>query len=221
LGHDRDQALRAAAEVNAQLASALPGSFSFLPLSVTDLRQRFLDHHELVARSSLPTVSRYRAATQHLLDYVPAGGKLHAHELDAELFAIYLRKILVSPNGHANSVRRPLREKGIRFILETCRAMYAYAAKRRHLPPYAENPFAGVGSKRRWSQDRKPIFVFDESSEARFFQDLTPWSWPLQFLLAKTGLRPGEAVHLLIEELDLSGGWLAVRNKPEMGWCSE
>jgi integrase len=221
IGAEKNEAIRAAAEVNARLTSALPGTFSFVALSIEELRQRFLDHHELVAHSSLATVSRYRAATQHLVDYIRAGKKLRAHELDGEAFAIHLRKLWVSPNGHPNSARRPLREKGIRFILETCRAMYAYAAKRRHLPPYAENPFAGIGSKQRWSTDRKPIFVFDQNGESNFFQDLTPWFWPLQFLLAKTGLRPGEAVHLLIEDLDLPAGWLKVCNKPELGWCSK
>src|SRR5262249_6247915 len=34
----------------------------------------------------------------------------------------------------------------------------------------------------------------------------------------KTGLRVGELVHLLIEDVDLGGGWLHVRNKTELGW---
>src|SRR5262249_23762829 len=34
----------------------------------------------------------------------------------------------------------------------------------------------------------------------------------------KTGLRPGELAHLLIEDLDLDTGWLHVRGKPELGW---
>jgi integrase len=63
------EAARAAAEVNAQLTNRLPGMFSFVPVSVAELRQRFLDHHEHVARSSVATVRRYRAATQHLADY--------------------------------------------------------------------------------------------------------------------------------------------------------
>jgi integrase len=37
-------------------------------------------------------------------------------------------------------------------------------------------------------------------------------------MLAKTGMRLGELVHLLIEDLDLDKGWLIVRNKPELGW---
>ena len=34
----------------------------------------------------------------------------------------------------------------------------------------------------------------------------------------KPGLRSGESAHLLIEDLDLKGGWLTVCGKPELGW---
>ncbi|MBW3595719.1 MAG: tyrosine-type recombinase/integrase [Planctomycetes bacterium] len=44
------------------------------------------------------------------------------------------------------------------------------------------------------------------------------WSFPLHLTLAKTGLRIGEAAHLLIEDLDLESGWLRIRNKPDIGW---
>jgi integrase len=214
------EAARAAAEVNAQLANRFPSMFSFAPLSVAELRHRFLDHHEHVARSSVATVRRYRAATQHLADFGLSGGNvLLAHELDAERFVRHLRELRVSPNGHQNSRRRPLHDKGIRFILETCRSVYGFAAKKRHLPPYLENPFQGLGgSKLVRIEDSKPIFVFDDQSEAKFFRHADDWSFPIHFLLAKTGIRPGEATHLLIEELQLDSGWLQVQNKPELGW---
>ena len=40
----------------------------------------------------------------------------------------------------------------------------------------------------------------------------------IHFTLAKTGLRVGELTHLLIEDVDLTGGWLHIRNKPGLGW---
>lgn len=36
--------------------------------------------------------------------------------------------------------------------------------------------------------------------------------------LANTGVRPGEIVHALVEDIDLDARWLYVRNKPELGW---
>ena len=44
------------------------------PITVPELRRRFLDYHEHVLRSSLATVGRYRAATQHLEDFAAAAG---------------------------------------------------------------------------------------------------------------------------------------------------
>jgi len=219
VGTDEQVAARVAAETNAQLGSHLPTLFSFTPTTGAELQRGFLEHHEFVRRSSLATVARYRTATQHLVDFlVLNGANVPAHKLDGEAFVRYLRELRVAPNGHPHTPTRLLRDKGIRFILETCRSLYAYADKKRHLPPYAENPLAGLGGKRFHVEDAKPIFVFDQRSELEFFQQADNWAFPLHLLLAKTGLRPGEAVHLLIEDLELDAGWLQIRNKPELGW---
>jgi len=208
-----------AAQVNGQLAAASPTFFSFTPVSVVELRRRFLAHHEDILRSSLATVSRYSSATQHLADFSVQGqSSLMAHQIDAEGFVRFLRSLRVAPNGHAKAKRRKLRDSGVRFILETCRSLYGYAAKKRHLPPYADNPFAGVGGKRFNIEDAKRVFVFDDKLELDFLRAADDWAFPIQFTLAKTGLRPAELTHLLIDDLDLDAGWLQVRNKPELGW---
>ena len=219
VGHSEQEASQVAAQVNAQLACSIPTPFSFTPVSVPELRRRFLEHHELALRSSLATVRRYRAATQHLEDFAnQCGRKLMAHDLAVEGFVRYLRTILVAPNGHRHSTRRPLRDKGVRFVLEVCRSLYGFAAKQRHLPPYADNPFAGLGGKRVKVEDAKPVFVFDEPTELAFLKTLDDWAFPIHFTLAKTGLRPGELIHCLVEDLDLEQGWLHVCNKSELGW---
>ncbi len=215
VGDSEELAAQVAAQVNAQLSTAAPTLFSFTPVTVAELRRRFLDHHEHILRSSLATVRRYRAATQHLENF--ASGQ-PAHELDAEAFVRHLRTIRVAPNGHAKATRRPLRDKGVRFILETCRSLYGFAAKKRCLPPYADNPFAGLGGKRFPIEDAKRVFVFDAASELAFLNAADAWSFPIHFTLAKTGLRPGELIHLLIEDIDLNASWLTVTNKPELGW---
>ena len=218
-GDDEQVAAQTAAQINAQLAVAAPTMFSFVPLPVAELRRRWLEHHEHVLRSSLATISRYRAATQHLENFTQHSGAAQAaHQVDGEDFVRCLRTLRVTPNGHPRAARRPLRDKGIRFILETCRAMYGFAAKKRHLPPYGENPFAGLGGKKFRNDNAKPVFVFDADSELAFLQAADEWSFPLHFTLAKTGIRPGEAIHLLIEDLDLEQGWMFIRNKPELGW---
>lgn len=215
---DEDAAATIAAQINLELTATVPTLFSFRPLSVAELQRTFIEFHEHVARSSLATVNRYRTATRHLVEFGerPGGRPLAAHEIDAEAFVRHLRTLRVAPNGHRNTRRRPLRDNGVRYILETCRSMYAYAGKRRHLPPYTENPFAGVGGKRSRIEDAKPVFVFDEETELRFLAAADRWSFAVHFLLAKTGLRVGELVRLLIEDIDFNGGWLHVRNRPEL-----
>jgi len=66
--------------------------------------------------------------------------------------------------------------------------------------------------------DAKPIFVFDAGTELAFLEAASAWAFPLHLALAKTGLRVGDLTHLLIEDVDLNGGWLHVRNKTALGW---
>jgi len=215
----RPAAEQVAAQVNAQLARGAPTLLAFTPIGVADLRRQFLDHHEAVLGSTLATVRRYHAATRHLLDF--AAGQPRpplAHEVRPDRFAAHLRAIEVAPNGHPNTAKRRLRDKGVKFILETCRAMYAFAGRQRHLPPYAGNPFADLPIDRMAVDDRKPVFVFDAATEAAFFRLARPWAFAVHFTLAKTGLRVGEAVHLLIEDVDLGRGWLTVCTRPDLGW---
>src|SRR4051794_25991171 len=215
----RAEAEQVAAQVNAQLTSGAPTLLAFTPIAVAELRRRFLDFHEHALGSSIGTVRRYRAATQHLEDFVARQARPPlAHEVRPDAFAAYLRAVEVAPNGHPNTGRRRLRDKGVRFILETCRSLYNFARKRRHLPPYAENPFGELPLDRMKVQDAKPIFVFDEATEVAFLRAAGPWAFPIHFTLAKTGLRVGELAHLLVEEVDLDGGWLLVRNKAALGW---
>jgi len=96
--------------------------------------------------------------------------------------------------------------------------MYGYGAQNRRMPPYAPNPFASLGGKRIRIDDAKRIFLFDEASQLKSLQAADNWSFPIHFLLATTGLRPGELAHLLIEDGDVNAGWLRVTNKPELGW---
>src|ERR1700686_1376116 len=90
-------------------------------------------------------------------------------------------------NGHPHTAKRKLRDKGVQFVLETCRAMYTFAGKRRHLPPYACNPFAELPLDRLKIEDAKPIFVFDADTELAFLKTADSWEFAVHFTLAKTG----------------------------------
>lgn len=162
---DAKAAEQVAAQINLELTASAPTLFSFRPIPVVELQRAFIDYREHVIRSSLATVSRYRTATQHLVNFCAgesANRQRPAHEVDVEAFVRYLRTVRVASNGHPQTRRRPLRDNGVRYILETCRSLYAYAAKRRHLPPYTDNPFDGLSGKRTRVEDAKPVFVFDQ-----------------------------------------------------------
>lgn len=222
VGPDREAARQLAAQVNAQLAVGAPAALSFEPIAVPELRRRWLEHHEQVLRSSVQTIQRYRTATDHLLRFLqqrPVRHASHLHASHAEEFVRYLRELQVSPNGHAHTARRPLLDKGLRFILECCRALFNYAARRRHLSPYAENPFAALGIDRIPVEEARPITLFSADQERAFLEACDPWQFPLFLTLLLTGLRPGELCHLLLpEDLDLDAGLVRVRNKPRLGW---
>lgn len=223
VGPDHDLARQTAAEINAQLEVGVPSALGFEPASITDVRQRWLDQHEHVRRSSLATIRRYRAATNHLLRFVadvrPVRRISDFRPIHAEEFVRHLRRLKTAPNGHKNAAKRQLRDNGVKFILETCCTMFNYARRQRHLSPYAENPFVTIEVGRIPVEDAKPIVVFDRDLERRFFEACDDWQLPVFLTLLFTGLRPGELVHLLLpDDLDLESGWLHIRNKPKLGW---
>jgi integrase len=223
VGPDRDAARQMAAQINAQLEVSVPTAFSFESVRIDELQRRWLDHHEQILRSSVHTIRRYRTATRHLLDFVavqcPALQTSQITAQHAEQFVRYLRSIRVAPNGHPNSQKRPLLDSGVRYILETCRSLFAFAAKRRHLSPYAENPFSSLDLDRMPVEDARPIVILSAQQERAFLQACDDWQFPIFLTLMLTGLRPGELTHLLLpDDLDFNARLLRVRNKPQLGW---
>jgi integrase len=110
-------------------------------------------------------------------------------------------------------------DKGLCFVLESCRALFNYAARRRHLSPYAENPFTVLEIERIPVQEVRPVILFSVEQEQAFLEACDDWQLPLFLTLILTGLRPGELCHLLLpDDLDLEGRLLRVRNKPRLGW---
>ena len=127
VGPDREAARQLAAQINAQIEVGAPAALSFEPVSVAELRHRWLEHHELVFHSSVRTVQRYRTATDHLLRYLQLRPVRYASQFQAghaEQFVRHLRSAKVSPNGHAHTAPRPLLDKGLRFVLECCRTLF-------------------------------------------------------------------------------------------------
>jgi hypothetical protein len=96
-GDELGEAERVAAEVNAQLTRAAPTLFSFKPIPVSQLVADFLTDHEVVRRSSIATVNRYRTALEHLVAFTATDStERPVHQLNATRFVAFLRSRLVS-----------------------------------------------------------------------------------------------------------------------------
>jgi len=223
VGPDKDVARQMAAQINSQLEVGAPSSLSFEPISLIELREKWLARHEHVLRSSVQTIRRYRTATEHLLRYIkevrPIKVVSNFHASHAEDFVRYLRSIRIAPNGHPNSAKRPLLDKGIQYILETCRTLFAFAMKRRHLSPYAENPFTALELGRLPIEHVRKIVLPSTEQQVALLKACDDWQFPIFLTLMLTGLRPGELGHLLLpEDLDFQQHLLFVRNRINLGW---
>jgi integrase len=136
---------------------------------VPQLREAFLAHHQNVLHSSLATVARYRTATLYLETFANRQGVSDPLKIDVSNFIGYLRLIEVSPNGHAKSAKRRLRDKGVLYVLETCRSLYHFGMRKGLLPRQAANPFTELRLGGIRIRDAKPVFVFNEAQELAFF----------------------------------------------------
>jgi integrase len=218
----RREAERIAAEINAQISAGVRSTFGYDKISVEAVVPRWLEYQELVQRCSIATIDRYRSAILHLLRFVRATRpNLTIDRLTtdvAEEFVRHLRTVKISPNGSSGAKKRLMKDKGVLHVLRTCRTLVNYAARHRHMPPYATNPFTDLRIERMKIEDKKRIVLFTQAEEAAFLQACPPWEFRVFFTLAFTGMRPGEPRHLLVEDVDLGTRTAHVRCHPDLGW---
>ena len=99
----------------------------------------------------------------------------------------YLRRVQVAPNGHAHARKRPLLDKGIKYFHEPCRSMFNFTIKRRHLPPYAENPFTALELDRIPLENSKPVAIFTPNQARAILAACDDWQFPLFISLMPAG----------------------------------
>lgn len=216
---DRSRAEQIASEIHLRLQQGQMAPVLIEECSSSEITSRFLQHHEHVLYSSLNTVTRYKNALQHEAAYLAtcrSGDRLS--KIKVSEFLAYLRQLRVAPNGHSNTASRPLRDKGIKYIIDTCRAKFEFARRQGLIPKDLENPYREQSLIRIRISDAKPIFLFNAATEVKFLEYCPTSLLPIFFCLAKTGMRSDELCHLLWEDIDLSTGWISIRNKPELGW---
>jgi hypothetical protein len=91
--------------------------------------------------------------------------------------------------------------------------------KRRHLSPYAENPFTALELGRLPIEHCRKIILPTSDQQMALLRACDDWQFPIFLTLILTGLRPGELCHLLLpEDLDFQRNLLFVRNRVKLGW---
>lgn len=183
----------------------------------------FLDAVANVQKLALRTQDRYRAALNRFEDYCREANICTVdavQEATVEDFVKWLRGQKRVRNGAAKGKREHYKTGGVKFILATCRTAFNWAARRRMLAPFAENPFTVFPIDKLKDPlehaDREQIF--NPKQETAFWAACNEWQRRIFTVLATYGLRVGELTHLLVDDIDWIDGSFVVRSKPWMYW---
>lgn len=199
---------------------------------------RKLDHQTLVAsflkhtntraeagEIDPATVSRYRSALEHYSHFAEIPDTRRrcptVNRINKEFalnFGIYLKQIRVSPNGHPNTEKKPLRST--RFIESVVRSMLRWASDPHGgalLGDGFSNPFACLGRKTDTVHDDlfgEPDITREMAAE--FLNVCDEYQLPIFAVLVFYGLRPSELCFAFRE--DLNNDWLRIACRPEIGY---
>ena len=200
-----------------------PSPVAYLRTSPEKLVEGYLDAVASVQKLALRTQDRYRAALDRFLDFCQTARISTVDTVDeatVEDFVKWLRGQKRARNGAAKGKRAFYQVGGVRFILSTCRTAFNWAARRRMLPPFAQNPFLLFGIDKLTDHTEKvaKVNVFTPEQERAFFQACDDWQRDLFTVLTRYGLRLGELTHLLIEDVDLIADTFVIRSKPWLFW---
>ncbi|MCX7805677.1 MAG: hypothetical protein N3A38_10880 [Planctomycetota bacterium] len=223
VGDNIAEARAMASRVAAALAEKRPSPIGFRRITFGEFADGFIVYARDVRRLAPRTVERYRAAMRLLKEFAGEAGIGHPEALQApavEDFVRWLRSRGRSRNGRAAGKIESYKTGGIRFVLGVARTAYNWAARRRHLPPYSENPFGSfpIEELRDRGEGSPATRPMSGSELEAFFRACDDWQRPVFLVLAVYGMRVGELMHLLLEDVDLDAGTVSIRSKPELFW---
>lgn len=212
-----------AAKVAAALGEHRPSPLGFDRTSPELMCAGYLDYVANVQKLAWRTQDRYRAALERFLEFcvsaeIPTVDA--ADERTVEDFVRWLRGQTRTRNGAKTGKRDVYAIGGVKFILSTCRTAFNWAARRRMLPPYSENPFSRfpIDKLRDVDAEDEGPRIFTAEQEKDFFKACNEWQRGIFQTLAGYGLRVGELTHLLIENVNLAAGTIQICSKPELFW---
>ena len=212
-----------ATKVAAALRDNRPSPLRFARTSPETMVAGFLDYVAQVQNLAWRTQDRYRAALDRFLEFAAEAkitGVDAVQEHSVEDFVRWLRGQTRTRNGAEQGKRNEYKTGGIKFILCTCRTAFNWAARRRMLSAFSENPFSKfpIDQLRDPEAEDQGASIFTPEQERAFFRAASGWQTTLFLPLATYGLRVGELTHLLISDMDFSQGLIHIRSKPELFW---
>ena len=212
-----------AASVAAALGEHRPSPLGFERQSPDAMCTGFLDYVANVQKLAWRTQDRYRAALQRFQDFCQSDEIASVDlftETSVEDFVRWLRGQTRTRNGAQKGKRAVYAVGGVKFILSTCRTAFNWAARRRMLPPYAENPFSKFPIDKLRDEDSpdEGVRIFTVKQQQDFLAACNEWQRGIFSTLIGYGLRVGELTNLLIEDVDFEGGSIAICSKRELYW---
>jgi integrase len=190
------------------------------------LIERYLAHVQRrcdAGEISLKTPRRYRSALQHFRDFIDQQAKRSAKESwpptrDTSLkFKAYLQGRCISPNGHIQTAVRPLYPKGISFIIASARAMTRWAVQEGLLPADSAHGFTELGRPPTSGAFLSSAPITTEQI-IRLLEAADLFQLVLFSFYIFQGARVSEPCWLMVEFIDLEGGWVDYRCIDELGY---
>lgn len=181
-------------------------------------------YHEYSRANHQPkTTERYRAVTDHLLEFLHASRKdvVFISQLTPEVieqYKLFRKESWVNPNGDyvesdadvTKHTRKGARAKTINFELSAIKTLLNLAIKWGYLKV---NP---LGDVKRLKADQTGLPRFLSESECKKLLRATPEALrPIFYTFLNTGLRKGELENLTWSEIDLKRKKLVIRRKED------
>lgn len=210
-------------KVQTALDERKPSPIAYARTKPEELSEGFLDAVATIQKLALRTQDRYRAALNRFTDFcrdAKIGTIDSVDEATVGDFVKWLRGQKRTRNGAVKGRRDSYKVGGVKFILSTCRTAFNWAARRRKLPPFRENPFTAFGIDTLTDDTEKveKAQIFTAKQEHDFFKSCDGWERDIFGVLATYGLRVGELTHLLVGDVDLASGTFVIRSKPWLFW---
>src|SRR6516162_4933061 len=178
------------------LVGQRPSPLAYTRTSPEKMADGYLDAVASVQKLALRTRDRYKAALDRFRDFCRDANVavLDAFDLaKVEDFVKWLRGQKRNRNGSKKGSRDHYKAGGVRFILSACRTAFNWAARRRMLPPFTENPFSLFRLDRlKEAGGPTAAKVFSYEQERAFLAACDDWQRPIFAVLAAYGLRLGE-----------------------------